>query len=75
MLMTIPTTWKGNDWAIALGILMDKWLLIQGKATNRSENVFSWLSNLPNEELNELVKEFEQAANGAGASQTGTDEA
>lgn len=63
MLMSIPTSWKGNDWAVAIGILMDKWLLMNGEATSRTENIFSMLQNLPDEEVNELVKQFEQAAN------------
>lgn len=69
MLVNIPDTWKGGDWAVALGILMDKWLLVQGKATSRNENVFSWLQSLPSEELDDLVKQFEQAANSPGSSE------
>ena len=36
MLMVIPANMKGSDWAIALGILMDKWLLMQCQATSRT---------------------------------------
>lgn len=68
MLMSIPTNWKGNDWAIALGILMDKWLLMEGKATSRSENIIGWLEDIPDKELDELVKQFEQAANSSSTS-------
>src|SRR3990172_5333460 len=28
LLEMMPTTWSGNTWSIALGILMDKWLLV-----------------------------------------------
>jgi hypothetical protein len=40
MLMVIPTEWKGNEWAIALGILIDKYQLMQGEPTSRSESIF-----------------------------------
>ena len=53
---------KAKDWAVSLGILMDKWLLAQGMATSRTENLFQSLSDLPDEELNELVRQFESAA-------------
>ena len=62
MLMNIPADWKGNDWAIALGILMDKWLLAQGMATERTESLAGWLTGLPENELDELTKQFEAAA-------------
>lgn len=76
MLMNIPADWKGNDWAIALGILMDKWLLVQGKATSRTESsVMTMLQNIPDSELNELIREFEAAASQAPAAQNGKSEA
>lgn len=76
MLMNIPADWRGNDWAVALGILMDKWLLVHGKATNRTEsNVVTMLQNIPDEELNELIREFEKAANGTAVSKNGKKEA
>lgn len=66
LLIQIPSDWKGKDWAAGLGILMDKWLLVQGKATNRSENIFGWLQEIPEDELDELIREIEDAAKHAG---------
>ena len=62
LLMNIPADMKARDWAISLGILMDKWLLAQGMATSRTENLFQSLTEMPDEELNELVKQFTDAA-------------
>ena len=62
MLMVIPQDMKARDWAISLGILMDKWLLAQGMATSRTENLFQSLNDMPDEELNELVRQFEEHA-------------
>jgi hypothetical protein len=67
MLMLIPAEMNARDWGIALGILMDKWLLAQGMATSRTENLFQSLSEMPDEELNELVREFENAARSSNA--------
>lgn len=63
MLMVIPDKWDGNSWAIALGILMDKWLLLQGKATSRVANLVEGLEKLDDAELDQLVSEFQAAAN------------
>lgn len=35
----MPTEWKAKDWSIALGIMFDKWLLMQGEATERTEHI------------------------------------
>jgi hypothetical protein len=37
LINNIPDKWNGNAWAVALGILMDKWLLLRGEATKREE--------------------------------------
>ena len=72
LLMKIPDKMTGEEWAVALGILMDKWLLMQGQATSRTEqNIYGWLQNLPDKELDKLVKEFEQAANNVVSSKDG----
>ena len=63
MLMVIPETWHGQDWAIALGILIDKYQLMHGEPTARIENIFTAIQNLPDDELNDLINQFEQAAN------------
>lgn len=56
MLMAIPREWSGHDWAIALGILIDKWLIMQGEPTVRSESIVHGYSELDETEK-ELVAE------------------
>ena len=62
LLMAIPADMSGHDWAVTLGILLDKWLLMQGKATSRIENLFGALEQIGDDELDQLISEFEQAA-------------
>lgn len=62
MLMVIPEKWTGHDWAISLGILLDKYQLLRGEPTERTENIFTQLQKLPESELDELIDQFEQAA-------------
>jgi hypothetical protein len=57
MLANIPTTITGQDWAIALGILMDKWLLLQGEPTARTESVHRQVSELTDDEYDSLLEE------------------
>ena len=75
MLTAIPANWSGHDWAIALGILMDKWLLLQGEPTTRTENIFTALQEIPEDELDALIREFEEAAKAVVASKNGKDTA
>ena len=63
ILMAIPGDLKGTSWATAFGILFDKWLLGHGKATSRHENITTWLQNIPDDELDELIAQFTEAAN------------
>ena len=70
MLMVIPTEWKGNQWAIALGILLDKWLLAQGMPTARMENIITRLAELKPDEYGDVIAEAERilaTASGGGA--------
>lgn len=61
MLMQIPEKWSGNEWAIALGILMDKWLLVNGQPTARTEErVFNTLENLPDDDRERVIEEAER---------------
>lgn len=61
MLMNIPTEWKGNDWSIAIGILMDKWLLVHGQATARTEQrVLGTLETLPDDDRERVIEEAER---------------
>jgi len=62
MLMVIPEKWNGQDWAIALGILIDKWQLIRGEPTSRAETIWKVLEAMPDDELDQLLTEFETAA-------------
>ena len=40
----MPKEWTGNTWAIAFGILMDKWLLVHNMPTERKESLFADLT-------------------------------
>ncbi|MFH1605529.1 MAG: hypothetical protein ABIH03_16665 [Pseudomonadota bacterium] len=69
MLMVIPKNMTGNEWAIALGILMDKWLLMRGQATVRTESVSRQISELNNDDYAEVIAEAERIlAETAGSS-------
>lgn len=57
MLMHIPTDWSGSSWAIAIGILMDKWLLMQGEPTERTETIQREVAKLNPTERDELLSE------------------
>lgn len=72
LLMNVPEGLKGNDWAVTIGILMDKWLLMQGEPTSRTEGIFRGLESLSDADRQSIVAEAErilaQAAGGrAGA--------
>jgi len=74
MLMHIPKDWKGNEWAVALGILMDKWLLVQGKATSREETLTGFLGEMPEDKRKEVIAEAERIlAHAASRSDTAGD--
>ena len=77
MLLHIPTDWRGHDWAVALGILMDKWLLMQGEATARTEAIVTSAQSLTPEERNAVLAEADRilasAGKGGGARQGGSD--
>jgi len=77
LLMSVPENMTGQDWSVSLGILLDKWLLVQGKATSRVENLFGALEKISDDELDRLIDEFTRAANsrvsatGEGPPETG----
>lgn len=57
MLAAVPETWKtGSDWAVALGILLDKYQLMQGEPTERSEQIVHGYRDLTEEERNIVVE-------------------
>jgi hypothetical protein len=57
VLMRVPDDWNGRDWAVAVGILLDKWLLLQGQATERSEMLVRDVALLTEAERMELLAE------------------
>ena len=68
LLMVIPERMDANQWAIALGILIDKWLLIQGQATSRTE-LMRVLRIESEDELSAVIREAERIlASGGGSS-------
>lgn len=60
LLMVIPSDMRANDWAIALGILFDKWLLLQGEATSRHESISRVLDDLDADDYASVVAEAER---------------
>lgn len=59
LLEMMPTTWTGNTWAVAFGILMDKWLLVNGQPTQRTESILSNIDELPQEQKDAVLAEAE----------------
>lgn len=59
LLMVIPEKMDANQWAIALGILIDKWLLLQGQATSRTE-LMRVLRIESEDELSAVIREAER---------------
>jgi hypothetical protein len=70
MLMVIPDNWSGRDWAVAVGILMDKYQLLRGEPTQRTESIMKFLENLPDEELDQLERQFLDAASRVDANKS-----
>lgn len=65
LLMVIPEKMDGNAWSIALGILIDKWLLIQGQATSRTE-LMRVLRIESEDELSAVIREAERILETSG---------
>lgn len=59
LLMVIPERMDGNTWAVSLGILIDKWLLVQGQATSRHE-LMRVLRIESEDEFSAVIREAEQ---------------
>ena len=57
LLMVIPAEMKGSDWSVALGILMDKWLLVQGHATSRTAHINEQMEKLQDDEFDRVLEE------------------
>lgn len=60
LLEMMPTKWTGNTWAIAFGILMDKWLLVNGQPTQRTESTLVNLDELPEDQKDDVIAEAER---------------
>jgi len=72
MLMVIPDKMSGNEWSISLGILIDKWLLMQGAATSRTESIVTTLQEMQDDEFDRVLEEAEQIIESArGGSNNG----
>ena len=72
LLMSIPQTMTGQEWAIALGILLDKWLLTQGEPTARTESIERRVSELTDDEYEELLAESRRILDRGRGSSTST---
>lgn len=71
LLASVPEM-QGHDWAVALGILLDKWLLINGQPTTRTESLTRQVNELSDDEYRTAIAEAERiiadaAARGAGS--------
>lgn len=69
LLMAIPTKFKGQEWAVALGILFDKWFLMQGEPTQRTESIVHGYRDLTDEEREivvERAREYLGISRGSG---------
>jgi hypothetical protein len=60
LLMVIPSDMKGHDWSVTLGILLDKWLLIQGEPTNRTESLIRGLKDVTPDDRDAIIREAER---------------
>ena len=60
LLMVIPENMSGHDWSITLGILLDKWLLLQGEPTERTENLLKTFGALTDDERQSVIHEAQE---------------
>jgi hypothetical protein len=59
ILMAVPENISGQQWAVTVGILLDKWLLIHGEPTQRTENLvktFEDLDSLPYDDRMSVIE-------------------
>ena len=73
LLLNIPDKISGHDWAITLGILLDKYLLINGAPTQRTESINHSVSELTDDEyqreLEAAQESIRRLSQGAGTSE------
>lgn len=55
LLSAVPNDLRGDHWAITLGILMDKWLLMQGEPTSRTETIAREIEKLTPTERDAVI--------------------
>ena len=72
LLMALPEKMSGKDWAITLGILMDKWFLMQGEPTERTESIVHGYKDCTDDEKQAVVERARELL--AGVSVGGFDE-
>ena len=62
MLSIMPTSMSGRDWGITMGILVDKLLLLRGKATSRVEqtSTIRGLDNVSDRERDAILAEADR---------------
>lgn len=71
LLEMMPDKWNGNSWAVALGILMDKWLLVHGQPTQRTASLLENVNDLSEEDKDEVLREAENIIRDAVSKKTG----
>lgn len=74
LLENMPTTWTGNSWAVAFGIMMDKWLLVNGQPTERKESILANVDELPEDKKDAVIAEAERIIAEATSRGTHTEE-
>ena len=72
VLMVVPEDMPSKDWAITLGILLDKWMIWKGMPTSRMEQILKSVGSLPEDEYGEVLDEAERIIAEAGRSSTGS---
>lgn len=63
ILMQVPENMNGRDWAVAVGILFDKWLLSRGEPTARLEMITNALPGVSPEEVEDVMAEASRLLN------------
>lgn len=74
LLANIPDKWAAKDWAVAVGILLDKYQLLQGEPTERVETILNRLGVDDPDFERDVVKEIDRilaSAGSGGASEGG----
>jgi len=66
LLMAIPDNFSGQQWAVTVGILLDKWLLMRGEPTQRTENLVKTFEALSNDDRRAIIGEAERIIAGFG---------